>query len=63
MSATLRITDFTENRALFPRGPPPVVRVGGRQHPVRTYMLDRPRPLPVLSGVPCSRSNVSLAPS
>ena len=35
MSATLRLSDFTENRALFPRGPPPVIRVGGRQFPVR----------------------------
>eukprot|EP00940_MAST-03C_sp_MAST-3C-sp2_P000557 g557.t1 len=36
MSATLRIEDFTENRRLF-SSPPPVIRVGGRQHAVTVH--------------------------
>ncbi|KAK6097317.1 putative ATP-dependent RNA helicase DHR1 [Batrachochytrium dendrobatidis] len=35
MSATLRVQDFTDNKALFPDGnPPPVIKVEGRQHKV-----------------------------
>jgi ATP-dependent RNA helicase DHX37/DHR1 len=36
MSATLRVTDFTENAPLFPI-PPPVIEVSARQHPVMEY--------------------------
>ena len=38
MSATLRATDITENKALFPRGPPPpIVTVKARQHAVTAH--------------------------
>ena len=37
MSATLRVEDFTANPALFPSGPPAVVRVPGRTHPVTIH--------------------------
>ncbi|KAM3569921.1 hypothetical protein VYU27_007999 [Nannochloropsis oceanica] len=37
MSATLRVTDFTDNRRLFPARPPPVLRVEARQHPVSVH--------------------------
>ncbi|KAI9690090.1 MAG: putative ATP-dependent RNA helicase DHR1 [Bogoriella megaspora] len=37
MSATLRISDFTENQNLFRNGPPPVVQAEGRQHPVTIH--------------------------
>lgn len=40
MSATLRVTDFSENHRLFPRatsGPPPVVHVESRQFPVTCH--------------------------
>jgi ATP-dependent RNA helicase DHX37/DHR1 len=36
MSATLRITDFTENKTLFAH-PPPVLQAEGRQFPVTTH--------------------------
>lgn len=36
MSATLRVTDFTENKRLFPV-PPPVVSATSRQHPVTVH--------------------------
>lgn len=36
MSATLRVTDFTNNTSLFP-SPPPVVNVNARQHPVTVH--------------------------
>lgn len=36
MSATLRITDFTENPILF-KVPPPVLQAEGRQYPVTTH--------------------------
>lgn len=36
MSATLRVTDFTENSALFP-SPPPVISATSRQHPVTVH--------------------------
>jgi ATP-dependent RNA helicase DHX37/DHR1 len=37
MSATLRVADFTENRALFPTGPPPLLSIPARQYPVRPH--------------------------
>jgi ATP-dependent RNA helicase DHX37/DHR1 len=37
MSATLRITDFTENTRLFRNGPPPIVKAEGRQYPVTEH--------------------------
>jgi ATP-dependent RNA helicase DHX37/DHR1 len=36
MSATLRITDFTQNLTLFPE-PPPVLQAEGRQYPVTMH--------------------------
>lgn len=36
MSATLRVSDFTENTTLFPI-PPPVINIGARQHPVTVH--------------------------
>jgi ATP-dependent RNA helicase DHX37/DHR1 len=40
MSATLRVSDFTENTALFPI-PPPVLRVEARQYPVSVHFNRR----------------------
>lgn len=40
MSATLRVSDFTENRRLF-SAPPPVVHIGARQHPVTVHFNRR----------------------
>lgn len=40
MSATLRVEDFRDNRALFPT-PPPVVTVQARQHPVTVHFSRR----------------------
>jgi len=37
MSATLRVEDFTKNEKLFPTGPPAVVTVPGRTHPVTIH--------------------------
>jgi len=37
MSATLRVEDFTKNDKLFPSGPPTVVTVPGRTHPVTIH--------------------------
>ena len=37
MSATLRVEDFTKNDKLFPTGPPAVVTVPGRTHPVTIH--------------------------
>ncbi|KAJ5127643.1 ATP-dependent RNA helicase DHR1, partial [Penicillium atrosanguineum] len=37
MSATLRISDFTENVSLFRQGPPPLVQAEGRQYPVTVH--------------------------
>ncbi|KAK3062567.1 hypothetical protein LTS18_003797, partial [Coniosporium uncinatum] len=37
MSATLRISDFTQNERLFRKGPPPLVQAEGRQYPVITH--------------------------
>ncbi|TKY88991.1 hypothetical protein EX895_002232 [Sporisorium graminicola] len=36
MSATLRVSDFTENTTLFP-APPPVINISARQHPVTVH--------------------------
>lgn len=36
MSATLRVTDFTENKTLFP-SVPPVINVNARQYPVSIH--------------------------
>jgi ATP-dependent RNA helicase DHX37/DHR1 len=40
MSATLRVSDFTENLQLF-KDPPPVVEVDSRQHPVTVHFNRR----------------------
>lgn len=41
MSATLRISDFTQNAALFREGPPPLVQAEGRQYPVTVHFARR----------------------
>ncbi|KAJ5248915.1 ATP-dependent RNA helicase DHR1 [Penicillium chermesinum] len=41
MSATLRISDFTENRSLFRHGAPPLVQAEGRQYPVSVHFARR----------------------
>ncbi|GES62889.1 DEAH-box RNA helicase [Aspergillus terreus] len=41
MSATLRISDFTQNPALFRQGPPPLVQAEGRQYPVTVHFARR----------------------
>jgi ATP-dependent RNA helicase DHX37/DHR1 len=40
MSATLRVSDFSENATLF-ASPPPVVSVAARQHPVTVHFARR----------------------
>lgn len=40
MSATLRLTDFTENARLF-KTPPPVIKVDARQFPVSIHFARR----------------------
>lgn len=40
MSATLRVTDFSENRTLFPT-PPPIINITARQHPVTIHFNRR----------------------
>jgi ATP-dependent RNA helicase DHX37/DHR1 len=40
MSATLRVSDFAENRTLF-LTPPPVINVAARQHPVTVHFNRR----------------------
>ncbi|TFK40653.1 P-loop containing nucleoside triphosphate hydrolase protein [Crucibulum laeve] len=40
MSATLRVSDFAENKTLFP-SPPPVINVAARQHPVTVHFSRR----------------------
>jgi ATP-dependent RNA helicase DHX37/DHR1 len=37
MSATLRISDFTENKRLFRQGPPPLMKAEGRQYTVTNH--------------------------
>ncbi|KAI8895193.1 P-loop containing nucleoside triphosphate hydrolase protein [Globomyces pollinis-pini] len=54
MSATLRVEDFTENRVLFPLadgGPPPVVKVDGRQHKVVIHYNKRTPELDFMADV------------
>ena len=41
MSATLRISDFTENPSLFRDGAPPLVQAEGRQYPVSVHFSRR----------------------
>ncbi|KAF2727902.1 DEAH-box RNA helicase-like protein [Polyplosphaeria fusca] len=41
MSATLRISDFTENKRLFRSGPPPLVKAEGRQFEVTNHFARR----------------------
>ncbi len=41
MSATLRVSDFTENPNLFKSGTPPVVQAEGRQFPVTLHFARR----------------------
>ncbi|KAL4884080.1 P-loop containing nucleoside triphosphate hydrolase protein [Aspergillus karnatakaensis] len=41
MSATLRISDFTQNPSLFRQGPPPLVQAEGRQYPVTIHFSRR----------------------
>ena len=43
MSATLRVSDFAENKTLF-EVPPPVISVGSRQHPVTIHFSRRTSP-------------------
>ncbi|KAF4617551.1 hypothetical protein D9613_006038 [Agrocybe pediades] len=43
MSATLRVSDFAENKTLFP-SPPPVINVAARQHPVTIHFSRRTYP-------------------
>ena len=43
MSATLRVTDFTENKTLFTI-PPPVINIGARQYPVTVHFNRRTHP-------------------
>lgn len=40
MSATLRVSDFAENKLLFPT-PPPVISISARQHPVTIHFSRR----------------------
>lgn len=40
MSATLRVSDFTQNTSLFP-SPPPVLTIAARQHPVTVHFSRR----------------------
>ena len=44
MSATLAVDDMAQNKALFPSGPPPVVRVPARQFPVTLHFARRTPP-------------------
>ncbi|PSN70752.1 pre-mRNA-splicing factor ATP-dependent RNA helicase PRP16 [Corynespora cassiicola Philippines] len=41
MSATLRISDFTENKQLFRKGPPPLLKAEGRQYSVTNHFARR----------------------
>ncbi|OJJ43805.1 hypothetical protein ASPZODRAFT_122885 [Penicilliopsis zonata CBS 506.65] len=41
MSATLRISDFTQNVSLFRQGSPPLVQAEGRQYPVTIHFSRR----------------------
>ncbi|CAI6333731.1 unnamed protein product [Periconia digitata] len=41
MSATLRISDFTDNKRLFRQGPPPLMKAEGRQFTVTNHFARR----------------------
>ena len=41
MSATLRVSDFTDNPNLFRNGPPPLLQAEGRQYPVSIHFARR----------------------
>lgn len=41
MSATLRISDFTDNKRLFRHGPPPLMKAEGRQYTVTNHFARR----------------------
>jgi ATP-dependent RNA helicase DHX37/DHR1 len=41
MSATLRVSDFAENKRLFKKGAPPIVQAEGRQYPVTVHFARR----------------------
>ncbi|KAF2648282.1 P-loop containing nucleoside triphosphate hydrolase protein [Lophiostoma macrostomum CBS 122681] len=41
MSATLRISDFTENKRLFRNNPPPLIKAEGRQYAVTDHFARR----------------------
>lgn len=43
MSATLRVSDFAENKTLF-SVPPPIINVAARQHPVTIHFSRRTSP-------------------
>lgn len=43
MSATLRVSDFAENKTLF-SVPPPIINVASRQHPVTIHFSRRTSP-------------------
>ncbi|KAF2084376.1 P-loop containing nucleoside triphosphate hydrolase protein [Saccharata proteae CBS 121410] len=43
MSATLRISDFTQNARLFRHGAPPLLQAEGRQYPVTVHFSRRTR--------------------
>jgi ATP-dependent RNA helicase DHX37/DHR1 len=43
MSATLRISDFTQNQHLFRHGTPPLVQAEGRQYPVTIHFARKTR--------------------
>lgn len=43
MSATLRVSDFAENKMLF-SSPPPIINVPARQHPVTIHFSRRTHP-------------------
>lgn len=44
MSATMRITDFADNRLLFRNKPPPIVQLEGRQYPVTAHFARKTKP-------------------
>ncbi|KAK5688194.1 putative ATP-dependent RNA helicase DHR1 [Elasticomyces elasticus] len=63
MSATLRVTDFTENTRLFRDGPPPIVEAEGRQFPVTVHFSRRTqRDYPVETVEKVARGHRKLPP-
>jgi ATP-dependent RNA helicase DHX37/DHR1 len=62
MSATLRVSDFAENKALFTT-PPPVITVAARQHPVTIHFSRRTLPDYVTEAIKkASKIHTRLAP-